>query len=256
MESVWSVSKLSTESVGSRRELVANSVHTADTTQLHSWVASASAVCIGHYVKVICYDCSLLWQHHLLATSVWIYKDLQTLNFGSRQPYLQNCWTRRKESTTWSARRLLMPTWVEAVEPAGIHRSLMRLPQLEVNVYRSSSFGPKQQDAEYGGIQRPTFSTIHTILLFTTPHFLHDTTLLFNRSVARGVINLGKSVMCKCGVVHTTILSFLQFAPHFFLHLTTSHLIHLTTPQFYRSSSTPRDTSVEKKCGVVQKSVV
>jgi len=29
MESVWSVSKLSTESVGSRRELVANSVHTA-----------------------------------------------------------------------------------------------------------------------------------------------------------------------------------------------------------------------------------
>ena len=30
MESVWSVSKLSTESVGSRRELVANSVHTAD----------------------------------------------------------------------------------------------------------------------------------------------------------------------------------------------------------------------------------
>jgi len=30
MESVWSVSKLSTESVGSRRELVANCVHTAD----------------------------------------------------------------------------------------------------------------------------------------------------------------------------------------------------------------------------------
>ena len=35
---VWSVSKLSTESVGSRRELVANSVHTvdADATQLVS----------------------------------------------------------------------------------------------------------------------------------------------------------------------------------------------------------------------------
>ena len=49
MEFVWSVSKLSTESVGSRRELVANSVHTADAdaTQLDSWVASASAVCIG-----------------------------------------------------------------------------------------------------------------------------------------------------------------------------------------------------------------
>ena len=30
MESVWSLSKLSTESVGSRRELVANCVHTAD----------------------------------------------------------------------------------------------------------------------------------------------------------------------------------------------------------------------------------
>jgi len=45
-ESVWSVSKLSTESAGSRRELVANCVHTADATQLDSFVASA--VCIGH----------------------------------------------------------------------------------------------------------------------------------------------------------------------------------------------------------------
>ena len=33
IESVWSVSKLSTESVGSRRELVGNSVHTADATR-------------------------------------------------------------------------------------------------------------------------------------------------------------------------------------------------------------------------------
>ena len=50
MESVWSVSKLSTESVGSRREPVANTVHAADAdaTRLDSWVASASAVCIGH----------------------------------------------------------------------------------------------------------------------------------------------------------------------------------------------------------------
>ena len=49
METVWSVSKLSTEFVGSRRELVANSAHTADTdaTQLGSRVASASAVCMG-----------------------------------------------------------------------------------------------------------------------------------------------------------------------------------------------------------------
>ena len=51
MESVWPVSKLSTESVGSRRELVANCVHTADAdaTQLDSCVVSASAVCIGHH---------------------------------------------------------------------------------------------------------------------------------------------------------------------------------------------------------------
>jgi len=46
MESVWSVSKLLTESVSRRRELVANCVHTADATQLNSFVASA--VCIGH----------------------------------------------------------------------------------------------------------------------------------------------------------------------------------------------------------------
>ena len=51
MESIWSVSKLSTESVGSRRELVANCVHTADAdaTQRDSCVASASRVCIGLY---------------------------------------------------------------------------------------------------------------------------------------------------------------------------------------------------------------
>jgi len=36
-----------TESVGSRRELVENCVHTADATQLDSFVASASAVCTG-----------------------------------------------------------------------------------------------------------------------------------------------------------------------------------------------------------------
>ena len=50
MEFVWSVSKLSTESVGSRLKLVANCVHTADAdaTQLDRCVASTSAVCIGH----------------------------------------------------------------------------------------------------------------------------------------------------------------------------------------------------------------
>jgi len=47
---VWSVSKLSTESVDSRRELVANCVHAADAdaTQLDSFVASA--VFIGYRI--------------------------------------------------------------------------------------------------------------------------------------------------------------------------------------------------------------
>ena len=41
--------KLSTESVGSRRELDANAIHTtdADATRLDSGVASAPAGCIG-----------------------------------------------------------------------------------------------------------------------------------------------------------------------------------------------------------------
>ena len=48
-------SKLSTESAGSRRELVANCVHAADAdaTQLDSCVASASAVCIGHFKRCL-----------------------------------------------------------------------------------------------------------------------------------------------------------------------------------------------------------
>jgi len=59
MESVWSVSKLSTESVGSRRELVANSVYTtdADATKRDSWVASALAVCIGQNNSVVRGNC-------------------------------------------------------------------------------------------------------------------------------------------------------------------------------------------------------
>jgi len=62
MESVWSVSKLSTESVGSRRELVANCVHTddADATHLDSFVASASAVCIGYKIRYL--HQLLIWQ--------------------------------------------------------------------------------------------------------------------------------------------------------------------------------------------------
>jgi len=65
MESVWSVSKLSTESVGSRRELVANSVHTvdADTTQLDSWVASRIG---GVYWALWHYQCVVV-----VAGNVW-----------------------------------------------------------------------------------------------------------------------------------------------------------------------------------------
>ena len=49
-ECVWSVSILSTESVGSRSELVVNCVHIvdADATRLDSRVTSASTVCNGH----------------------------------------------------------------------------------------------------------------------------------------------------------------------------------------------------------------
>ena len=60
MESVWSVSKLSTESVGSRRELVANSVHTAD--------ADAT-------IKAIHYTNNLILQN---------FSALQNKNFASR----------------------------------------------------------------------------------------------------------------------------------------------------------------------------
>jgi len=48
MEPVWPVSKLSTESVGSRREIVANCVHTADADATKQFRRVASAVCIGH----------------------------------------------------------------------------------------------------------------------------------------------------------------------------------------------------------------
>jgi len=57
MESVWSVSKLSTESVGSRRELVANSVHTADSptpTRLNSSRRRRSRRCVlGNGITVM-----------------------------------------------------------------------------------------------------------------------------------------------------------------------------------------------------------
>jgi len=54
MESVWSVSNLSTESIGSRRQLVANCVHTADAdaTKLDSFVASACV--LGFSGSIVC----------------------------------------------------------------------------------------------------------------------------------------------------------------------------------------------------------
>ena len=50
MESVWSVSKLSTESVDSRRELVTNCVHTADATKQFRRVGVASFVASAVYI--------------------------------------------------------------------------------------------------------------------------------------------------------------------------------------------------------------
>jgi len=48
MESVWSVSKLSTESVGSRRELVANTVHiVADRRRRRNSTRQLSRVGVG-----------------------------------------------------------------------------------------------------------------------------------------------------------------------------------------------------------------
>jgi len=67
-QSVWPVSKLSIESVGSRRELVANYRRRwRDATRQNSFVSSASAVCIGHIghaleTKVLC----VLWTGLLL----------------------------------------------------------------------------------------------------------------------------------------------------------------------------------------------
>jgi len=67
--SVWSVSKLFSESVGSRRELVANCVHTADADamQLDSWVASAVYVLDWNgsqalYQRCCCYSWSCSYQ--------------------------------------------------------------------------------------------------------------------------------------------------------------------------------------------------
>jgi len=69
MESIWPVSKLSSETVGSRRELVANSVHTADAdaTRLDCWVASESAVCNGLFVAML--HCSSRFSYNLVVGS-------------------------------------------------------------------------------------------------------------------------------------------------------------------------------------------
>ena len=73
--STCSVSKFS--SACSRRELVANSIHTADadTTQIDSWVASA--VCIGHNVD------------YYVASTVWVKKKSPPTVFWN---FFQNGW--------------------------------------------------------------------------------------------------------------------------------------------------------------------
>jgi len=57
MESVWAVSKLSTESVGSRRELVANYVHTAAPT--HKTVSSRQRRRCVYWALATCYRLQL-----------------------------------------------------------------------------------------------------------------------------------------------------------------------------------------------------
>ena len=64
LESAWLVSKLLTESVGSRRELVAVVFTPPTPTRQNSFVASASAVCIGHYLRSFLTDC----QNFFIAT--------------------------------------------------------------------------------------------------------------------------------------------------------------------------------------------
>ena len=60
------------------RQLVANSIHTADATQLDSW--DASAVYIGHYLLVtyLLHPSNSIWPHHRfclpdLASSHWVH---------------------------------------------------------------------------------------------------------------------------------------------------------------------------------------
>jgi len=68
-ESVWSVSELSTESVGSRRELVANIVFTPPTpTRQNSFVASA--VCIGHYTFLFSFWYNITTEQYSVDASV------------------------------------------------------------------------------------------------------------------------------------------------------------------------------------------
>jgi len=75
VESVWSVSKLSTKFVRSRRDLVANyCVHTADadTTQLDSSVALASEVCIGHKSELNDYERNVRgWRRRMRDIVAW-----------------------------------------------------------------------------------------------------------------------------------------------------------------------------------------
>jgi len=78
MESVWSVSKLSTESVVSRRELVSNSVHIADATQL------SSAVCIGYeWASVYC-----SWCVFFAACRTSIRDEIRTAKAGTGRSHL------------------------------------------------------------------------------------------------------------------------------------------------------------------------
>jgi len=82
IESVWPVSKLSTESVGSRRELVANCVHTADAMQLGSCVASAVCGLLGITLNRRCMHGALSQKFTICGVSPCLVPQDLGANFG------------------------------------------------------------------------------------------------------------------------------------------------------------------------------
>jgi len=79
MESVWSVSKLSTESVGSRRELVANSVHIADADAESRWRCVLGIRCELFDTQAINRSCLKSICMHFRIVVIWILRQGELL---------------------------------------------------------------------------------------------------------------------------------------------------------------------------------